>query len=166
MKDLIDKISSYNLFNYLLPGIVFVIFSKEVIGYNFVLENNLLGVFLYYFIGMVVSRFGSVIIEPLLKYTSFIKFREYKSFVTASKEDSKFELLSEVNNTYRSISSTFILLVFLRIYKALDNRFIITNTVSLIVLTILILILFLFSYRKQTNYITKRIDAHTNNQTA
>ena len=115
MKDLIDKLSSYNIFNYLLPGIIFVVFLKEVIGYNFIQDNNLIGAFLYYFIGMVVSRFGSVIIEPLLKYISFIKFKDYKLFVSASKQDSKLELLSEVNNTYRTISATFILLVLWRV---------------------------------------------------
>jgi len=162
MKDLIDKISSYNIFNYLLPGIIFVVFSKEVIGYNFIQENNLLGAFLYYFIGMVVSRFGSVIVEPLLKYFSFVKFKEYKSFVWASKQDTKLELLSEVNNTYRTTSSTFILLILTAAYKALESRFDISNRISLSILIILILILFLLSYRKQTNYITKRVDANSN----
>lgn len=162
MKDLIDKLSSYNIFNYLLPGIIFVVFLKEVIGYNFIQDNNLIGAFLYYFIGMVVSRFGSVIIEPLLKYISFIKFKDYKLFVSASKQDSKLELLSEVNNTYRTISATFILLVLFKIYKLIDDKYIISGPFSLIILIILMLILFLFSYRKQTNYISKRIEANSN----
>lgn len=162
MKDLLDKISSYNIFNYLLPGIIFVVFSKEVIGYNFIQENNLLGAFLYYFIGMVVSRFGSIIIEPFLKWVSFLKFKDYKFYVIASKQDSKLELLSEVNNTYRTISSTFILLALLKGYKTISEEFCISNMITLIIATILILVLFLFSYRKQTNYITKRINANTN----
>jgi hypothetical protein len=161
MKDLLDKISSYNIFNYLLPGIIFVVFSKEAVGYNFIQENNLLGAFLYYFIGMVVSRFGSVIIEPILKKISFLKFKEYKFYVLASKQDTKLELLSEVNNTYRTISSLFILLFLFKAYKFFEIRYSLSEAFTLIIVASLILLLFLFSYRKQTNYIAKRIDTNT-----
>jgi hypothetical protein len=166
MKELLDKISSYNIFNYLLPGIIFVVFSKETIGYNFIQENNLLGAFLYYFIGMVVSRFGSVIIEPILKWISFVKFRDYKFYILASKQDTKLELLSEVNNTYRTVSSTFVLLILLKAYKSFSEKIIISNTLTLFIATVLILVLFLFSYRKQTNYITRRIDTNNNSLNA
>ena len=94
MKDLLDKISSYNLFNYLLPGILFVCISKYLTDYNFIQDNDFIGAFLYYFIGMVISRFGSLFVEPILKRISFLKFADYKSFVSASKKDDKIELFS------------------------------------------------------------------------
>lgn len=160
MKDIIDKISSYNIFNYLFPGVLFVIISKRLTDYDFVQDDNILGAFLYYFIGMVISRFGSVIIEPILKKVKFLKFREYNKYVIASKKDSKIELLSEVNNTYRTLNSMMISILCLKIYKSIETKFSLDNSVSLVTLTILIFILFIFSYRKQTNYITKRIDAN------
>ena len=160
MKDIIDKISSYNIFNYLFPGVLFVIIAKRLTDYNFVQDDNLLGAFLYYFIGMVISRFGSVIIEPILKKMKFLKFREYNRYVNASKKDPKLELLSEVNNTYRTLNSMMISLLFLKIYNTIETKFEFDSSVSLIILTILVFILFIFSYRKQTNYITKRIDAN------
>ena len=160
MKDIIDKISSYNIFNYLFPGVLFVIIAKRLTDYNFVQDDNLLGAFLYYFIGMVISRFGSVIIEPILKKMKFLKFREYNRYVNASKKDPKLELLSEVNNTYRTLNSMMISLLFLKIYNSIETKFEFDSSVSLIILTILVFILFIFSYRKQTNYITKRIDAN------
>ena len=160
MKDIIDKISSYNIFNYLFPGVLFVIIAKHLTDYNFVQEDNLLGPFLYYFIGMVISRFGSVIIEPILKKKKFLKFREYNRYVSASKKDPKLELLSEVNNTYRTLNSMMISLLFLKIYNSIETKFEFDSSVSLVILTILVFILFIFSYRKQTNYITKRIDAN------
>lgn len=162
IKDIFDKISSYNIFNYLLPGILFVFLTKEVASYNLIQENNLIGAFLYYFAGMVVSRFGSLFIEPLLKLIKFLKFSDYKSFVAASKKDSKIELLSEVNNTYRTILSMFTLLIFEKIYLHIKAYYGIQHHTTVIVLTLFITMLFLFSYRKQTNYITKRIEA--NNQ--
>lgn len=160
MKDLIDKISSYNIFNYLFPGVLFVVIAKYLTDFNFIQEDNLLGAFLYYFIGMVISRFGSIIIEPFLKNIKFLKFREYKRYISASKKDAKIELLSEVNNTYRTLNSTMILLLLLKVYNILLIKFQFDISVSLVSLTILIFILFIFSYRKQTNYITKRIDAN------
>ena len=99
MKDILDKLTTYNIFNYLFPGVLFVIIAKATTDYDFIQEDNLLGAFLYYFIGMTVSRFGSVIIEPLFKKIKFLNFRDYKEYVVASKQDTKIELLSEVNNT-------------------------------------------------------------------
>lgn len=163
MNEIITKISSYNIFNYLFPGVLFVVIAKYLTGYNFVLDNNLLGAFLYYFIGMVISRFGSVIIEPIFKKIKFLKFREYKRYVSASKQDTKIELLSEVNNTYRTLNAMIILLLFLKFHESISTKFYLDSSISLIILIAFVFILFIFSYRKQTNYITKRIDANSNN---
>lgn len=161
MKEIFDKISSYNLFNYLLPGILFVWLSQYLTTYNFVLENNFIGAFAYYFIGMTISRFGSLFIEPILKKVSFLKFADYKDFVQKSKIDQKIELLSEVNNTYRTITALFCLLLLLKMYNYFQTIWTISDNVSILILIVSVGCLFLFSYRKQTNYITKRIK--TNN---
>lgn len=160
MKELLDKISSYNLFNYLLPGILFVSILKHFTDYDLVQDNDFIGAFLYYFIGMVISRFGSLFIEPALKKISFLKFADYKSFVSASKKDDKIELFSEVNNTYRTIIAMFVILLLLKLYNHFQVLWDIPQNVTTLILIVLILLMFLFSYRKQTNYITKRIDAH------
>lgn len=157
MKELYDKLSSYNIFNYLLPGILFVIFSKYFVQYDLIQENNFIGAFLYYFIGMVVSRFGSLIIEPLLKAISFLKFEDYKKFVIASQKDPKIELLSEVNNTYRTVTSLFSLVLLLKLYAFLESKYGFADNIGFIILLILLLILFLFSYKKQTGFVTKRV---------
>ncbi|OFY39673.1 MAG: hypothetical protein A2X18_09690 [Bacteroidetes bacterium GWF2_40_14] len=162
MKELLDKISSYNLFNYLLPGILFVCISKQFTDYNFIQDNDFIGAFLYYFIGMVISRFGSLFIEPILKKISFLKFADYRSFVYASKKDDKIELFSEVNNTYRTITAMFVILLLLKLYNHFQVRWDIPQNVTTLILVFLILLMFLYSYRKQTNYITKRIDANNN----
>lgn len=159
MKDLLDKLSSYNIFNYLLPGILFVVLAKAFTSFSFVQQDLILGVFLYYFIGLVISRIGSLVIEPLLKLCSFIQFREYRDFVTASSADPKIELLSEVNNTYRTMSSLFLLLLLIMGYDRLSAVLPVADEWRDVILLVALLALFLFSYRKQTSYITKRIDA-------
>lgn len=160
MKEVYDKLSSYNIFNYLFPGILFVVLSKVFVDYNFILENDFLGAFLYYFIGMVISRFGSIIIEPVLKKITFLKFETYKNYVDACKKDTKIELLSEVNNTYRTIVSMVLLLLLLKLYFFLDVKFRFTKDTAYLTFLALLFLMFLFSYRKQTNYITKRIKAN------
>ena len=157
MKDILRKLSSYNLFNYLLPGIIFVVLAREVTHYSFIQQDIVIGMFLYYFIGLVVSRFGSLAIDPLLKRLSFIQFADYKDFVAASKKDEKIELLSEVNNTYRTLCSLFILLLLLKLYEKIEVIFPVPKEWEAIVLVVLLLVIFLLSYRKQTSYITKRI---------
>ena len=72
--------------------------------------------FLYYFLGLVVSRFGSLVIGPLLKSFSFIKFADYRAFIDASKKDTQIEVLSEANNSYRTLCALFSLLLLLKLY--------------------------------------------------
>ena len=160
MKELLDKISSYNIFNYLFPGILFAVISKQLTGYSFLQDNLIIGAFVYYFIGLVISRFGSLSIEPLLRKLSFLKFANYKDFVSASKKDSKIELLSEINNMYRTLSSMFVLLLLLKLYELIESKVPILKDWSTYILLALLLVMFLFSYRKQTNYITKRIKSN------
>jgi hypothetical protein len=159
MTELLDKISSYNLFNYLLPGVLFAVIASKLTHYSFLGYEVVAAAFLYYFIGLVVSRFGSLVIEPLLKFTGFVKFAEYKNFVAASKKDPKIELLSEVNNTYRTLCALFVLLLLLKLYEQLGVRWPFLERFYVIVLIVLLLVTFAFAYRKQTEYVKKRIKA-------
>ena len=159
MKEIIDKISSYNLFNYLFPGIIFVIILREITNYDLVQEDNILGAFLYYFIGLIISRFGSLIIGKILqsKKFKFIKFADYSEFILASDKDKKIELFSEINNMYRTLISLFCLLLFSILYQKISDWLNISESLSYILLIISLIILFVFSYRKQTSFITKRV---------
>ena len=136
--------------------------EKKILWIIAVIFLPLLGPILYYFIGMVISRFGSLFIEPTLKKISFLKFADYKSFVSASKKDEKIELFSEVNNTYRTITAMFVFLLLLKFYNHFQIRWDIPKNITALILVVFILVMFLFSYRKQTNYITKRINANKN----
>jgi hypothetical protein len=159
MKELLDKISSYNIFNYLFPGVIFAVIANRITHYPFIQEDVIVGAFLYYFIGLVISRFGSLLIEPILKWLHFVKFAGYKEFVTASKKDEKLELLSEVNNMYRTLISLFLLIFLLRGYEKIESKYCIPSQWSAGILILLLITMFLFAYRKQTSYIKNRIEA-------
>jgi hypothetical protein len=159
MAELLDKISSYNLFNYLLPGVLFTVVASKLTHYSFLGYEVVVAAFLYYFIGLVVSRFGSLVLEPLLRSTGLVKFADYKSFIAACKKDPKVELLSEVNNMYRTLCSLFVLLLLLKLYEQLGLRWPLLERFHVIVLIVLLFVMFAFAYRKQTEYVKKRIEA-------
>src|SRR6185437_15825490 len=111
MSELLSKVSSYHLFNYLLPGCLFAIIASKFTGHEFIQQNVVLGLFLYYFYGLVISRIGSLVLEPVLKSLHFLRFAEYGDFVAACKEDPHIAVLSETNNMYRTLSSLLVVLV-------------------------------------------------------
>lgn len=164
MKEIIDKISTYNIFNYLFPGIIYVLFLREITAYDLVQNNIVLGAFLYYFIGLVISRIGSLVIEKILrsKKLKFAEFVNYSDFVSACDKDDKIEVFSEINNMYRTLISTLIILLFAKIYELLEGALNIPVTISYIFLIILLIVIFLFSYQKQTNFIVKRVTISKN----
>lgn len=163
MKELLDKISSYNIFNYLFPGVVFVVILSKISSYNLVQSDIITGALLYYFIGLIVSRVGSLFIEPFLKWLRFLKFSDYSKFVAASKVDSKIELFSEVNNMYRTLCSLFFLISLAKVYETYLSGLSFFKNYGAILIIALLLLLFVFSYRKQTNYITKRVESNQSN---
>jgi hypothetical protein len=164
MNDLISKISSYNLFNNLLPGVIFVALSKSLTKYDFVQKDIIIGLFLYYFIGLIISRIGSLIIEPILKFFKIIKYSTHEDYIIASKSDDFINKLLESNNMYRTISSLFVCLSFLKIFDLVSNKYPFFNNFASEFLVIGLLILFIFSYRKQTQLIKKRVDVVLNNK--
>ena len=161
MKDILEKLSSYNILNYLLPGIIFVVIAEKLTSFSFVQSDIIIGVFLYYFIGLVISRIGSLFIEPILKKIKFITFAPYSEFVTASKKDVELDTLSEVNNMYRTFCSLFLVLLIIKCYDFISKKYPVVSEWNSVALAIGLLLLFLFSYRKQTQYIKKRVNALT-----
>ncbi len=159
MKELLDKITSYNLFNYLLPGVLFVVFAKSFLSIDLIQGNTILDVFLYYFIGLVISRFGSLVIEPILKKIKFLIFTKYEDFISASRIDSKIEIFSEANNMYRTFIAMFALLLLSKLYFYIQTFYPRLQDWNMHIVIVLLLVMFLYSYRKQTVYIFKRINS-------
>lgn len=159
MSNLLEKISSYNIFNYLLPGALFAFIGARVTHYSLMQADLVAAAFVYYFMGLVISRIGSLLLEPVLKKIGFVNFADYGTYVVASKKDATLEVLSEVNNTYRTLCSLLLSIGSLKIYEIAEMHFNFPSGTDFTVLVVGLLILFLFSYRKQTSYITRRVHA-------
>lgn len=159
MKAILDKLSSYNIFNYLFPGFLFVIVGEKFTSISLLYEKWFIGVFLYYFYGLVISRLGSLIVEPLLKRVKFVQFAPYKDYLEAAKLDARIEIFSEQNNMYRTLCSMSILLIALKIAEQIKDAWPWGADVNSFIFVIGLLVIFLFSYRKQTQYVVQRVTA-------
>lgn len=157
MSELISKLSSYNIFNYLFPWVVFLAILKQFTDFSINNDDLFTTAFIAYFIWLVISRIGSVLIEPLFKKMRIVKFADYKDFIEASNTDQKIEIFSEQNNVFRTIISMLILALMVKLYSTISVYLNIEGA-SFYILIISLLLIFILAYRKQTDYITKRVN--------
>ncbi len=156
----LGKISNYNILNNLIPGAILCVVFKYLVGYDFMNVGILELIVIFYFAGMINSRIGSLVLEPLLKKIKWVTFRDHHSFVEAEQKDKKLNSLVEVNNMYRSIVSIgFTSLIVKFYYVGVEQQWNFGN-VSEWILLVALLLLFAFAYKKQTKYIVSRIDYH------
>ncbi len=169
-KTIIEKISSYNIFNYLFPGIIFCYTVKQITRFNFIVGDLWQNLFVCYFIGMLMSRIGSLVCEKILqdityKKEKFLKYEDYDDYLDAKKADSEIRILVEENNTYRTLIATALITTIVKIYDWLLYDLVMEyfpncNNLIIVLLGVVIAIVFVFSFKKQTNYIAKRIRKH------
>ncbi|MGA1802525.1 hypothetical protein [Rhizobium sp. HT1-10] len=158
MSEILAKISSYDIFNNLVPGAILAFLLAVLEIYTIDTNNIVVDLVVFYFLGVVVSRIGSLISEPILRVSHFVRYAEYSAFIAASQKDEKIAVLLEVNNQYR----TFIALMLVTItsyfgrdtvlYYGFSDK---TVKVSLVAGTA---VLFVLAYRKQTSFIKKRVE--------
>lgn len=150
------KLYSYNIFNYLFPGVIYSFFLSFFLGIDYLDYNLLVLLFVFYFIGMIISRIGSLVIEPVLIKFKMLKRREYRDFAKAEMKDKKIALLSEQSNTYRTLAALFLVILISFIIASVSGfrSFCWFYYVS----ACLGLILFSCAFVKQNDYINKRID--------
>lgn len=167
MEKLVEKLSSYQLLNYLIPGIIFLwaLDLMEIVRFDF--SNVLMTFWGGYFIGMVLSRMGSLFIEPWFKKWEIVVYAPYSEYLKAEAKDSKITVLSNENNMYRTFVAMFLLLIVLYVFKLLPYicDFIQSKWIGILVISVLLLI-FVLSYRKQTEYIRKRVEYTNNTKTS
>jgi hypothetical protein len=160
VESILDKLSSYNLFNYLLPGVILCVVSDRYFDIPLLQDSIITGLFFYYFVGLITSRFGSIVLEPILKKLKIVKFAAYSDFLKAVKNDQKVEVLSEANNMYRSLISALVILCLLVAGEKIIHEYESLSSYYKYALLPALLILFVFSYRKQSEYIVKRINSN------
>lgn len=157
MENILEKLDSYNILNNLLPGVILDYLFKKMLGFDLVEGSILENLFLYYFLGMIVSRIGSHVIEPICKKIKWVKYSDYGDFVKASRIDKKIDMLSEINNIYRTLLAGCIILIGGKIYLFVIAKFNILSSFNKVIVLIILTTIFALSYRKQTSYVANRV---------
>lgn len=159
IKILMTKLSQYNFVTNILPGTVLCLILKYIVGYDFLVTDEWyhMGI-IFYFVGMVNNRFGSLVIEEILRKTKIVKFAQYEDFVKAEIKDSKLTTLSTENNVFRSYISVCALSFITSLFKLISENVAWVGEWKVQILFTTLLILFTLSYRKQTIYLRKRIE--------
>ena len=160
MDKLIDKIGSYNILNNLIPGAIFIWLLKDFADISIVTNNIVENIFVYYLCGMIISRVGSLIIDPICIKTKLVKYAPKDLYIIAAKKDTLVGTLLETSNLYRTLAGMALTLAFCKLYSAFNVAASITQW---IIITILF-VLFVAAYRKQTKHIVSRV-ASANNST-
>lgn len=157
MKELLEKLSSYNVFNYLFPGTLFAVIGSIITPLKLTMQDHIYGLCIYYLYGLIVSRLGSLVIEPICKKLKIVKFAAYEEYAIACQKDPFVATLSEQNNMFRTLIALVLSLFSLRImhWVYMQNAAIQKHGVT--ILLCCSFLLFLLSYRKQTSYIVKRV---------
>ena len=95
------------------------------------------------------------IIEDLLKKIKIIEIVDYSEYMLASKTDNKVDLLQVEANQYRTYISMQVLLICIYVYQVIIGIF--SFKFQVVILLIILLIIFILSYKKQHDFIIKRI---------
>ena len=56
MEKFIEKLSSYNLLNNMLPGVIFCYLIELLFNVNLIKDDVVSNIFIYYFCGMICSK--------------------------------------------------------------------------------------------------------------
>ena len=158
MNDLLAKISSYNFFNYLFPGALFVVVAERMgivaLPQQLDIITRLL---IYYSAGLGISRVGSLVLEPVLLFTRFVTYSEYSDYVTACDADPKIVTLVEASNTFRTIAAGALCLLVAWPLSSMARKGLIAPTTGTVLSLALVLVVFLASFKKQVGYVKKRV---------
>lgn len=134
-----------------------MVLLKETTNINLIQGSIIEGVFLYYFIGLIISRIGSVLVEPVLLFFKFIKYADPIDFKKADNQDSQIKLHLEINNMLRTLIALMFVWLIIVVTDSLGLKIDFKSEIVVISIITLLLVLFLFSFKKQTKFINRRI---------
>lgn len=162
MTETFGKLSPYEILNNLIPGILFCGCISWLFDIKIQSENvfDIICIFcLTYIVGLIVSRIGSLCLEPIAKKNKFIVWN--KNFYRAEKNDAKLSVLLRDMNTYRTLTTGSFLLALATIITIFYHHYQNLPQYILVAVTLLLIsIIFLFSYKKQSDAIFKRVEGH------
>lgn len=169
MEKILSSIPVYNLLTNLIPGTILAALLKfcvEDCDIFSVTDNVWLLAVLLYFLGVVNSRINSLLIVPLLRKLKIISRENHDKYTKAEIKDPSGKLteLSRMCTEYRNYVSVFVIALFVKILFLWPTAKSLVIENSDIILLISGLLLFVFSYKKQTTYVSSRVEILNKNK--
>ena len=166
LKTLFEKASNYDFLNHIIPGSIFCCIYQAMTGHAVCGGSWVASLVSVYFVGMLISRVGSLIVEPICKFKfwkvgSVVKYAPYGDFINAEKVDKKISMLVPRNNMYRTFVAMAGMLLFYKLAAVASHSIPCLGWMQRCkaeLLLLAIFILFLISFRKQTSYIRQRVE--------
>lgn len=152
LKSLSEKLSAYQLFNFIYPGAVFL----GILSYKGVPLGMLKEIWWFllasYFLGMTISRFGSIVIESICLKFGWIEKYDIKRYADNIAKNSFTAILLELTNIYRTNCSMGILLFLCTIFKYQQD-----DKCCMLFVEVLFVLLFGISFIKQHHYLEDKL---------
>jgi len=158
IKSILDKLTSYNLFNYLFPGSVFVILLRSTTDFICDPELNLSTVILVYFTGLIISRIGSLVIEEILLQFKGCKPIDTKLLFKKFKGNVKLEIIFEAMNMYRTLAAMSLILAIITLIDLVFISSFSTENIIWILAELAASLLFICSFYKQRKKVLECVD--------
>jgi hypothetical protein len=166
--NIIEKISVYEIINNVIPGSIYIVMIEYLTCFRILTGKLFFDVVLLYFAGLVISRIGSLFLEPLLRWKykkgkAFLVFAPYEDYLKAEMldKDGRVRYLSMVNNMFLCLTATVLCILLTVLYNFLQPKIYllgINSNLFTVIGCILLVLLFAFSYKKQTEYVKKRVE--------
>ena len=131
--------------------------GERLTSFSLIQRSWIVGIVLYYFIGLVISRVESLIVKPVLERIGFVKEAPYADYVEASESDSRIGILSAQNNLFRTLCAMVMMLMGLKIGEKVIGILPWGADVYDSIFLVGLFMLFLFSYRKQAQDVVRRV---------
>ena len=65
---------------------------------------------------MIISRLGSIVLEPIVIKLGIVRYAKYKDYITASSIDKKIDVLLEITNLYRTTAAGVLLVILVKLH--------------------------------------------------
>lgn len=152
-------ISSYNLINYFVPGVVFVYFIENLTTLKITSGDILVDIILYFVLGIAVNRFGSLFLKDYFRVLANKKVirNDYVDYVNAIKQDSELKLINEMTDLYKTFATILLLLPLIKLFEFTRMKYDFVNEISIPFTLALLLVLSIMAFNAQEYYSSKRI---------
>ena len=153
MSELLSKISSYNLYNYLLVGFVYNMLLCHYTQLGYVDESILKTLIVCYVMGLFIAKLASLFLEPLLirlhwNNKKFLKWRNKNEYLEASFKDAKIPILLEEANVCRNIAMAIFVFFICLLYDKYVSIYI-SMIVAECLFYVIAFFICIFSYKKK-----------------